>query len=399
MTTEIIITICILLLLAYIFDITSVFTKIPSVILLLILGFFVKLTVEFFNINVPSLTALLPIFGTIGLILIVLEGALELEINKSKLSIISKSFIMALIPIVILSFLISFALQYYFNCSLKMALINSIPLCVISSAIAIPSVRNLDVYNREFVIYESSFSDIIGVLYFNFIAINANIDISSFTNFSLDLIIIIVISFIAVLGLSFLLSRLNHHITYTPIILLTILIYAVSKFYHLPGLIFILVFGLFIGNLDELKNFKWIERFRPDKLDKEVIKFKEITAEACFLVRALFFMLFGFLIELTEIFNPETILWALAITAGIFILRWILLKLLKLSIPDLLYVAPRGLITILLFLSISPDISLYIVNKSLIIQIIMLTVLIMMFGLILNKKREPEIINELESVA
>jgi hypothetical protein len=229
-------------------------------------------------------------------------------------------------------------------------------------------------------------------------AINANINISSFTDFGFNLIIIILISFIAVLGLSFLLSRLTHHITYTPIILLTILIYALSKYYHLPGLIFILVFGLFIGNLDELKNFKWIERFRPEKLDKEVVKFKEITGEATFLIRAIFFMLFGFLIELSEIFNPETIKWALAITAGIFAIRWILLKLLKLSISDLLSVAPRGLITILLFLSISPDINLYIINKSLIIQIIVLTVLIMMVGLILNKKKEPEIINELEAI-
>lgn len=396
MTTEIIITICILLLLAYVFDISSVITKIPSVILLLALGFLVKITVEFFDIAIPSLSSLLPALGTIGLILIVLEGALELEINKSKLNIISKSFIMAVLPIVILSFLISFAFQYYFNCSLKIAMINAIPLCVISSAIAIPSVRNLDVFNKEFVVYESSFSDIIGVLYFNFLAVNEHIDILSFRNFGLELIAIIIISFVAVLGLSFLLSRITHHITYTPIILLTILIYEVSKIYHLPGLIFILVFGLVLGNLDELKRFKWIERFRPEKLDKEVVKFKEITIEVCFLIRALFFMLFGFLMDITEIFNLETLPWAVAITATIFAIRLILLKVLKLSIPNLLYVAPRGLITILLFLAIVPERNIYIVNKSLVIQTILLTVLIMMFGLILNKKREPEIIEELD---
>ena len=391
MTTQIIITICILLILAYIFDISSLITKIPSVILLLLLGFLTKLAVDFFGIQIPSLSSLLPAFGTIGLILIVLEGALELELNKSKLTILRKSFLMALIPIVVLSFLISFALQYYFGCSLKVALINAIPLCVISSSIAIPSVRNLDIFNREFVIYESSFSDILGVLYFNFMAVNENIDMMSFRNFGLDLIIIIVISFIAVLGLSFLLSRIKHHITYTPIILLTILIYEVSKLFHLPGLIFILVFGLFLGNLDELKKFKWIDRFRPQKLDKEVVKFKEITAEACFLIRALFFILFGFLINLSEIINPETIVWSLSITAAIFIIRWILLKLLKLSVRNLTYVAPRGLITILLFLAISPEMNLYIVNKSLILQTVLLTVLIMMVGLIIDKKSTPEI--------
>ncbi|MFZ9956948.1 MAG: sodium:proton antiporter, partial [Flavobacteriales bacterium] len=81
MTTTIIITICVLLLLAYVFDISSALTKIPSVILLLLLGWLVKQTVDLLNINIPNLNPLLPILGTIGLILIVLEGSLELELN------------------------------------------------------------------------------------------------------------------------------------------------------------------------------------------------------------------------------------------------------------------------------------------------------------------------------
>ena len=136
---------------------------------------------------------------------------------------------------------------------------NAIPFCVISSAIAILSVRNLSSHNKEFVIYESSLSDILGVLLFNFLALNETIDRFSFGNFALQLLIITVVSFIATIGLSFLLTKIEHHIKFVPIILLVVLIYAVSKIYHLPGLIFILIFGLLIGNLDELKRFKWIE--------------------------------------------------------------------------------------------------------------------------------------------
>jgi len=169
---------------------------------------------------------------------------------------------------------------------------------------------------------------------------------------------------------------------------MVILIYSVSKVYHLPGLIFILVFGLFLGNLDELKRFRWIEKFRPEKLDKEVKKFKEITMEATFLIRALFFLLFGFLMEAKEILNPETIPWASAIVLSIILVRWLALKLSKLSISPLLFVAPRGLITILLFLAILPEQTIPIVNKSLIIQTIILSVLVMMFGLMTIKKNE-----------
>ncbi|MBK8723784.1 MAG: hypothetical protein IPL95_16470 [Saprospiraceae bacterium] len=79
MTYTIIITLSILLLLAYVFEISSSKTKIPSVILLLLLGFFVKQISQSFNIIIPDLNPILPTIGTVGLILIVLEGALELE--------------------------------------------------------------------------------------------------------------------------------------------------------------------------------------------------------------------------------------------------------------------------------------------------------------------------------
>ena len=143
MTISIIITISILLLLAYVFDITASKTKIPSVILLLLLGFGAKLITESLNISVPNLNPILPILGTIGLILIVLEGSLELEINKLKLPLIFKSSFVALIPLLVISFGIAYYLNKFENLPLKLALANAIPLGIISSAIAIPSARNL----------------------------------------------------------------------------------------------------------------------------------------------------------------------------------------------------------------------------------------------------------------
>ncbi len=385
MTTTIIITFCVLLLIAYVFDLTSSKTKIPSVILLLLLGWAVRQLTALLDIHLPDFSPILPVLGTVGLILIVLEGSLELELNKSKFGQIKKSFLGALIPLIALAFLLAFAFRYFGHFGLKDSLTNAIPFCVISSAIAIPSVRNLSSHNKEFVIYESSLSDILGVLFFNFLALNKTIDTNSFGHFGLQLLIISVVSFIATIGLSFLLSKIEHHIKFVPIILLVVLIYAVSKIYHLPGLIFILLFGLSIGNLDELKQFKWIDKLKPDELNKEVNKFKELTIEAAFLIRALFFLLFGYLIETSEVLNPETFIWALAIVFFIFAFRLIQLKLSKLPLQPLLFVAPRGLITILLFLSIEPTNTISLVNKALIIQVIILTALLMMFGLMVNK--------------
>src|SRR6187402_3399779 len=143
METSIIISICLLLILAYIFDITSSKTKIPSVILLLLVGWAVKQGTSFLEIPVPNLNTILPVLGTVGLILIVLEGSLELELNKSKLPFIGKTTLVAILPMVLFSFGLSFAFQYFGNVSLKDGLANAIPIAVISSAIAIPSAQNL----------------------------------------------------------------------------------------------------------------------------------------------------------------------------------------------------------------------------------------------------------------
>ncbi|MBK5271870.1 MAG: sodium:proton antiporter, partial [Bacteroidia bacterium] len=306
MTTAVIITLCFLLLIAYIFDLTSSKTKIPSVILLLILGWSVRQLTNLFDLKLPDFSSILPILGTVGLILIVLEGSLELELNKSKIGLIKRSFFGSLLSMIGSALLIAYLFQQFGHYSFKESLTNAIPFSVISSAVAIPSIRNLASSNKEFVIYESSLSDILGVLFFNFITVHDNFGASSFGHFGLQVLIISVVSFIATIGLSYLLSKIEHHIKFVPIILLVILIFTISKVYDLPGLIFILVFGLFIGNLDELKHLKWINRFRPEELNKEVQKFKELTIEAAFLVRALFFLLFGYLIETAEILNTET---------------------------------------------------------------------------------------------
>lgn len=388
MTTAIIITICLLILAAYIFDITSSKTKIPSVILLLLMGWGVRQLSISTGLFIPNLTPVLPILGTIGLILIVLEGSLELQLNGSKLGSVKESFMVALLPMVVLAIGTTIAFVYWGGASFKDTLLNVLPLCVISSAIAIPSVKNLPNTQKEFVIYESSLSDILGVVFFNFVAFNETFGFSSLTQFVGQLLAIILISFIATGALSYLLSKIDHHIKFAPIILLIILIYNVSKIYHLPALIFILIFGLFLGNLDEIKRFGWIEKLKPSVLDREVAKFKEIVVEATFVIRVLFFLLFGYLMETAEILNADTFVWAIGIVAGIFIIRAAVLKIYRIPLSPLVFVAPRGLITILLFLSIPATQMIPLINKSLIIQIIILTALIMMAGLMLNKKEE-----------
>ncbi len=388
MSGAILITLCTLLLIAYLFDLSASRTRIPSVVLLLLLGWSVAQATHYFGLVLPDLSEALQIIGTVGLIMIVLEGSLELEFNKGKTKLVLKSIAGALVPFLIISFSLAWIFDSLFDCGIKIGLINAIPLSVISSAIAIPSARHLKASHKEFITYESSFSDIIGVLLFNFAISNDTLTGESVGRFSTDLLLMIFISLVATLLLSLLLKNINHHIKFFPIIIGIILVYALAKEYHLPALLFILLFGLFLANSEKLKNIPMLERFSPEKLDSEVGKLKDLLVEATFMVRSLFFLLFGFLIETADVINPDTIVWAIGIMAGILILRYFQLKASSLEISPLVFIAPRGLITILLFLSINESKRIDLVNQSLVIQVILISAFTLMAGMMFGRRKE-----------
>ena len=391
MELTIIITLSALLLIAYIFDLSAKKTRIPSVILLLILGFGVGQLMNMLQIPIPNLQPVLPILGTIGLILIVLEGSLELKLHPSKVGLIKKSILGSFIPILLLSFLIAFFFSLISEVPFRTLLINAVPLCIISSAIAIPSANYLSSRNKDFVIYESSLSDIFGVLYFNFLLRNEVLNFEAIGVFTLEMIIIAIISLGAMIGLIFLLNKIDHRIKFMPIILLILMVYAITKSYHLPALLFILFIGLYLGNLELFYNNKWLRNYDIYELKKEVIKFHDLIIEGAFLIRSLFFIIFGFLIAPADIINQDTIVIALMIVGGIFFIRFIQLWLFKLPFKPLLFFGPRGLITILLYVSIPSIFSFELINQSLIIQVILLTAMILMLGLVFfNESNEKE---------
>ena len=172
-----------LILIGYLFEVLSPKTRIPNVIILLGLGMLCQELVSLMGWERPDFSSVVPELGTIGLILIVLEGTLELKITRAKLPLLSKTFGIAFLSIVTLCLTLGFwfNLQGY---SFKDALLSAIPISIISSAIAIPTAKMLSAKDKEFIIFESSLSDIIGVTVFNYISATAIINASSLWNFA-----------------------------------------------------------------------------------------------------------------------------------------------------------------------------------------------------------------------
>lgn len=169
MTNYVIIIICGLILLSYLFEITSKYSKIPGVMLLIVLGIVLKIIVNKFQIPFPNLEPVLPLIGTLGIILIIMEASLDLKINKEKGKVISSSIAASIILFTVFVAAGTYILHIYSNEGIRTAALNIIPIAIISSAVAIPASVNLCKSDKEFVVYESSFSDIIGILLFDFI--------------------------------------------------------------------------------------------------------------------------------------------------------------------------------------------------------------------------------------
>ena len=330
--------------------------RFPAVVFLLLTGLVLRAGADVAGWQVDVPPGLLPVLGTIGLILIVLEGALDLKLSPGRRAFLWRTFGAAAIGVVVTAAAVALPVKVLFDLSWMHAVLVAMPFAVISSAVAIPSAQSLSVHDREFVIYESSWSDILGVMLFN----AALVAVSSGHGFTLNLVggglAVLVLGALLGLGMIWLVGHLQGHVKFLPLIFALILVYGAAKALHLSPLLIVLVLGLMLNNPQLLEHVAVLRGLHSARYDAELDKLKHLTAEATFLVRTFFFLLLGFGTDLRALVDLGA--WGLAIllTVLIFGLRWPLMRLLSQSgTRPLAWATPRGLITVLLFFSIPPQ--------------------------------------------
>ena len=374
---------------SYLFEMLAKRTRFPSVLLLMFSGILIKYITDWFHIPVPFVDMVLPVLGSLGLILIVLEGALELKINRNKIKLIRKTFLAAFFILVFTTAGITTLFLYTTNSSFTDAFLNAIPYCVISSAIAIPSVVGLSKGKREFIIYEATFSDILGIVLFNFALVNQEINYKSFLYLLLDTGEIIIVTIVACIILIFLLRQITHKIKFFLILSVLILIYAIGNTFHLSSLIVVLVFGILVNNFELIK-IPYIQKFLAvEGFKRDIHQLYNLNSETAFLVRTFFFTAFGFTVNIANFNNPLIFVYGAGVLSIIYLIRLIYLKwIAKTDIFPELFIAPRGLISILLFFYI-PDFRKIdgIDHQNLLFFIILSMSLLMSFGLMFSKKQ------------
>lgn len=382
---------CGLVIFSYLFDLFAKRTRFPSVVLLLGLGIGLSLLTRYLGFELQDTSRLLAVLGNVGLILIVLEGALEIHFDKGKVSMLKRAFMSALFVLLGTALLIAVLLKLVSSEGWYVCILNALPFAVISSSIAIPSVANMRKVDREFVIYESSLSDILGIVVFDFVLFNDTVTSKSILGLGVDMGAIALISVVFCLGLLWLMGKLKHHIKFFLIMSVLVMVYALAKQFHLSSLIIVLAFGLLLNNADRLHHPVFSRIFHYPKMGADLDQMKTLTAESAFLIRTFFFLLFGFSINLVELSQlPVLALGAFMIAAIYFARIGIMAIVAKEERPNVQLIAPRGLISILLFFSIPTVHAHPLVGNGVLFTVIIVTSVLMSYGLVRAKKDVPE---------
>lgn len=376
-----------IIIISYLFNLISKRWTIPSVLLLIVLGVVIRYTTGVDSISGDS--QILSILGVVGLIMIVLEAALDLELKKDKIGLIIKSFSVALIALSLSVYIIALVIQVFLDTDMFTSLVYAIPLSIMSSAIIIPSVEDLPEKKKEFMIYESTFSDILGIMFFYFLLGSVEFDTvqdlswNIFGNISITIVVSIILSYVVI----YLFQKIKTKTKLFLLISVLVLLYTVGKMMHLSSLIIILFFGLILHNRKLFFRGKLSKLVDQSELSRIYKDFKLITTESAFVVRTFFFVIFGLTISLGSLFQFDVLVISVLILAVLYGVRFVVLKIFtrKSLLPEL-YIAPRGLITVLLFFAIPEEFQAEGFESGVLLFLIIASSIIMTLGLIKNKK-------------
>lgn len=393
-TYHLIIIFSITIIISYFFNLYAKKSGIPAVLLLIGLGIGINYALRFSGFPKPNLLPVLEVLGVVGLILIVLEAALDLQLLKEKIGLIVKSFLVALIGLAGTAYLAALALNLLMEVEVLNALLYTIPLSILSSAIILPSIDDLDEDKREFMIYESTFSDIVGII--GFYSVLTMVGSSSgesvygevFGNLSLTVIFSVIISYILI----YIFQNIKGHVKLFLLIAILLLLYAVGKMLHMSSLLIILIFGMILNNYKVFFKGGLMKLLNVEKVEEVLGDMKVITAETAFVVRTFFFIIFGWSVYLGSLLSFKVIGIGLVILTIIYIVRAITLFIFNgKDVNPQLFLAPRGLITILLFFAIPFELSIGAEFQGVLLFVILVSCLVMTWSLISYKNKLAQI--------
>jgi len=383
-----------IVILSYLFSYISAKTKVPSILLLIGLGVGAQALIVKYEVDLTLyIKEVINLLGIVGLIIIILEATLELKIKKEKKGLLIWSFIMAFLSLLLTTSGIASLLYFFIIQDVVKALFYAIPLAIISSEIVIPGVSGLLSQKKEYLIYESAFSGIIGIMFFYILLGSMSQDGATriVLGISGNIVATLIISLVISYALVWMLQWLKLNIKLFFLIAILVFLYALGEMFHLSALLIILVFGLILNNYTIFFRGRLRGLIKKDLLENITEDFRLVTNETSFLVKTFYFFIFGMTLNFKNIYNLNVIYIVAGSLIVIYVIRYILLKSIeRKQITPQVWIAPRGFISVLLFFSIPALWSDPAFDSTILLIILLATGLVMVTGMISNKEEIHE---------
>jgi potassium/hydrogen antiporter len=350
-----------LLMLAFLANRVFRVTRVPDVLVLMVLG--LLLGPVFGLVNPANLSSVANVLGTLAIILVLFEGGLELDLRRTLrhfpgslfLAVLAYGFSIALVALIV-------------HKGLGMPLTTSLAVGAVlgctSSTVVLPVLQQLGAREpvKVTLMLEASWGDVLAVL-----TVGVLLGVGSqggpvAKHVLQGLLTQVGVAVVFASAAGILWSRLlpvlsDARFWQVMTFSIVLVLYAGTEALGSSGLIAVLAFGL------TLANFPGIDP-RLRALEEESISLQSqesllsFHSELAFLVRTFFFVLIGAIADLRS-FRGHTLLIA-GMLGALFVARWLALQISCLAFHDvaakerelMLWIMPRGLITVVLALQV-----------------------------------------------
>jgi cell volume regulation protein A len=390
-----------LLVLAYAANRLFQWTRVPDVVVLMIVGVLIGPVTHL--LGAEAFADVTGPIGTLALILILFGAGLELNIRDA-VRHVPGGLLLGLLAYAGTSALIGYVVSQSLSMSLLSGLLVGAVLGCTSSAIVIPVLEQWKVSPpvKVTLLVEASLGDVLGVLTVGLLLGLRNSSEGIVRTLLGGLLQELGIALVVAAAAGFLWSRLLPRISAQSFwqvltFAVVLLLYAGTEALHASGLLAVLGFGLALANLPGPP-----ERLRQAILATSAreaphLQIHEFHGELAFLVRTFFFVLMGVVVEVGGLRSIWPVLPVLL--AAIFVVRWAAVWASRWAWHGVsaherevvLWVLPRGLITIVLALEIRQAVGVEMtVLPDIAFAIILLTNLMVVLGALrLARAGEP----------
>jgi NhaP-type Na+/H+ or K+/H+ antiporter len=311
---------------AHLFTAVSERTKIPDVLLLMIVGIVVGPILGIVGSNYFGEFGF--VITTIALIVILFDGGTHLRIESLKTGFGNTVFL-SLLTFVLTLGIVAVTCYYIFELNVITSLMIGAILSPISPAVVLPMISSLKMepQGKTILVLETAITDVLAIiLAFSFIqsAQSGKVEVTYIiSQISSSTIIALIIGLLGGVAWSQLLSKVRQfpNSIFTTFAAIFIL-YGFAEMFHFSGALTALAFGFAISNLStlNLKKSKWLRKIeKEDFIEKENTFFSEIQ----FLLKIFFFVFLGISFPLDQLVYLG---WGLGITLLLFIARLLVAK-------------------------------------------------------------------------